>query len=120
MSQNPIVLGLHFLLELAALASLAYWRWTTQTGIWRIVWAVALVVVAAVAWAVFRTVGDGPNPTVAIPGVLRLILELVILGGAAAALAAADRPALALIFGALIVIDYVASYDRVVRLLTGA
>ncbi|HEX7173015.1 MAG TPA: DUF2568 domain-containing protein [Candidatus Limnocylindria bacterium] len=120
MSQNLIVLGLHFLLELAALASLAYWGWTTQSGIWRIAWSAGLVVVAAGAWAVFRAAGDGPDPVVAIPGALRLVLELAILGGAAAALAAANRPTLALIFAALIVVDYVASYDRVVRLLTGA
>ena len=71
------------------------------------------------AWAGFRAAGDGPDPVVAIPGALRLILELAILGGAAAALAAANRPTLALVFAALIVVD-VASYDRVVRLLTGA
>jgi len=49
-----------------------------------------------------------------------LVVELVILGGAAAAPAAANRPSRALIFAALIVIDYVACYDRVARLLTGA
>jgi hypothetical protein len=42
---------------------------------------------------------------VVIPGVLRLVLELAVLGGAAAALVAANHRALGLAMAALILVD---------------
>ena len=117
MSQNPIVLGLHFLLELSALAAAAYWGWTMCSGLARWVWAIGLPLVLALAWALFRAAGDGPDATVTIPGVLRLALELAILGGAAFLLWRAGRPTLAGVFGVLIIIDFALQYDRVSRLL---
>jgi hypothetical protein len=78
---------------------------------------VGLPLAAAVAWAVLRARGDGPDPLVAVPGAARLLLELVVLGGAAAALLAARRAGLAVAMAALVVVDYAASYDRVLELL---
>jgi hypothetical protein len=117
MSQNPIVLGFHFLLEVGALAAAAYWGWTSRAGVARWAWAIGLPLVLATAWAIFRAAGDGPDPTVTIPGVARLIIELAILGGAAFLLWRAGRPSLAGVFVALIVIDFALQYDRVGRLL---
>ena len=116
-SQNAAVLGLHFLLEVAALLALAYWGWATHAGPERWAWAIGLPLLVAVVWATFRAPGDGSEPTVAIPGFLRLLIELLILGGGAAALYAAERPALAIGMAALVVVDYALSYDRVARLL---
>ena len=76
MSQAPAVLGLHFLLEVAALAALARWGWATHAGATRWLWAIGVPLVAAAAWAVLRAPGDGPAPLVAVPGALRLALEL--------------------------------------------
>jgi len=95
-SNNPAVLGLHFLLELCGLVGLAYWGWTTHQGAERWLWAIGLPLVGAVAWAILRAPGDGPDATVAIPGALRLLLELLMLCGAVVALFAADRRWLAL------------------------
>jgi Protein of unknown function (DUF2568) len=117
MSQSELVLGLHVALELAALAAFAFWGWTTHDGVLRWLWAIGLPIVAALAWALFRTVGDGPEPTVAIPGTARLALELIILIGAAVLVAAADLPLIGAVFGVLILADYALSYDRVLRLL---
>jgi len=117
MSQNPIVLGFHFLMEVGALAAVAYWGWTMRSGLARWVWAIGLPLVLAVVWAVFRAADDGPDATVTIPGVLRLVLELAILGGAAFLLWRAGRSSLAGAFGVLIVVDFALQYDRVSRLL---
>lgn len=117
MSQNPLVLALHFLLEVAAVVAVGYWAWASNEGAWRWVLVIGLPVLAVAAWAVFRAAGDGPTPMVAIPGLARLALELAILGGAALLLALADRPILAAAFAALIVLDYALSYDRVARLI---
>jgi hypothetical protein len=116
-SQTPAVLGLHFLLELAALAALAYWGWATHQGALRWLSAIGVPLVAAAAWAVLRAPTDGPDPLVAVPGAVRLLLELAVLGGAAAALFAANRAGIAAAMAALILVDYGASYDRVIRLL---
>lgn len=117
MSLNPLVLGFHFLLEIAALLAVAYWGWTRHEGLARWGLTVGLPLAAAAVWALFRAVGDGPEPTVAIPGIARLALELVILLGAAFLLWQAGQPTLAAVFVGLIVLDYVLQYDRVVRLL---
>jgi uncharacterized protein DUF2568 len=116
-SNNPAVLGLHFLLELCGLVGLAYWGWTTHQGAERWLWAIGLPLVGAVAWAILRAPGDGPDATVAIPGALRLLLELLMLCGAVVALFAADRRWLALAMAVLVVVDFTLSYDRVGRLL---
>ncbi len=117
MSVNPVVLGFHFLLEIAALVAVGYWGWTRHDGLARWGLAVGLPLAAAVVWALFRAVGDGPEPTVAVPGAARLALELLVLLGAAFLLWQAGQPTLAAIVVALIILDYVLQYDRVMRLL---
>ena len=117
MSENPAVLGLHFLLEDAALLALAYWGWAAHAGAERWAWAIGLSLLAGAVWATLRAPGDGAEPIVAIPGLLRLLIELLILGGGAAALYAAERRALAIGMAALVVVDYALSYDRLARLL---
>lgn len=117
MSQNPVVLALHFLMELGALAAVAFWGWTRSTGTARWVWALGLPVLLAITWAVFRAAGDGPDPTVTIPGPARLVLELAVLGGAAFLLLRAGRSSLAGLFVALIIVDFALQYDRIGRLL---
>jgi hypothetical protein len=116
-SQHPAVLGFHFLLELVALIAVGYWGWTQHAGVGRWLWTIGLPVVAAAAWALLRTPGDGPDATIAIPGIARLALELVVLGGAAFLLWRAGQPLAAGGFAVLIVIDYALQYDRVGRLI---
>ena len=117
MSANPAVLALHFLLELAALGAVAYWGWTRHEGIGRWLWSVGLALLAAVAWATFRVEGDGGDPLVVTPGRVRLVIELLVLGGAALLLSLTEKRSLTLPFAGLVMIDYALSYDRVQRLL---
>ncbi len=111
-------LGLHFLLELAALAGLAYWGFRTHST-WglKILLGIGLPVLAAAAWGIFRVPNDPGQAVVAIPGLLRLLLEWAVLGGAALALYAAGRHTLAWIFLAAVVVDYMIMWERVVSLL---
>lgn len=117
MSNNPINLALRFFLELAGLAAMAYWGWTTHDGAWRFVWGIGLPVVAAALWGVFRVPNDPGNAPVAVPGPVRLLLEALYFGAAVGLLAAADQERTAVILGVVIVLHYVASYDRVIRFL---
>jgi hypothetical protein len=113
---QAVNMALRFLLELAALAAMADWGWTTHEGVLRVVWAAGLPLVAAALWGIFRVPDDpGPAP-VAVPGRVRLLYEALFFGSAVALLADAGQPAAAGILAALLLIHYAASYKRVVRL----
>jgi hypothetical protein len=106
--------GPWFLLELAALAALGYWGWTTADGSLRFVLAVGLPLVAALLWGVFRVPGDpGPAP---VPVPVRLLLEATLFGAAVGLLALAGQPLAAGVLAALLVGHYVTARERVVRL----
>lgn len=120
MSQNPANLAVRFLLEIAALACLAYWGWTQHTGILRYLLAIGLPLLASILWGTFAVPGDrsrsGEAP-VPVPGILRLVLELALFGSAAWCLADAGQAFWANIFSLVVLVHYAVSYDRVLWLL---
>ena len=109
-------LGVRFVLEVAAFAGLAAMGWRLGPGSVRWIAVVVVPVVAAVVWGVFN-VRDDPSRSGAAPvevdGVVRLLLELVILGGGATAVAFTVGPALGIVFAVAIVGHYLLSGDRV-------
>ena len=101
MSNNPLNLALRFVLELVALGGLALLGWTLGGDGWRLIPAVVLPLVAAAAWGTFRVPNDpGPAP-VAVPGPVRLALEVAVFGGGVAGYAVAGHQAVALVVGAV-------------------
>jgi hypothetical protein len=95
-------LVLRFLLELCALVVLAYWGFQTGRGlIVKIGLCIAAPLLAAVVWAMLVA----PNAAVPLPGLVPFVLGLAILGLAAIGLAATGHPYLAVIFGAIVVIN---------------
>src|SRR5690606_19890911 len=58
MANNPLNLGLRFLLELVALFAVGYWGWTQHQGVMRFVLAIGLPALLAAAWGIFRVPGD--------------------------------------------------------------
>jgi hypothetical protein len=75
--------AIHFLLELAAWASIGYWGWSEHTGLLRPVLGIGLPLLAMVLWGTFRVDGDPGTAPVPVPGLLRLVLELAEFGLAA-------------------------------------
>lgn len=73
-------LVIRLILELGMLAGFAWWGWTLGGGgPLRIVLAIAFPLTAAVCWGAFTTPGDpsrGKDGPVAVPGAVRLGLEL--------------------------------------------
>jgi hypothetical protein len=117
---NPINLALRFVLELIALGALGWWGWAQTDSWWRALWAIGLVLLAAIVWGTFAVPNDpsrGGNGLVQVPGVARLALELLVFGAAALALKSLGRPTLALAFTILIVGHYAWSYERVAWLI---
>jgi hypothetical protein len=120
MGSHPINLVLRFVLEIAALFALGYWGWTQHTGIWRFVWAIGLVGLAAVVWGTFA-VPDDPSRSgkapVPVPGILRLIIELIFFAAGVWAFYASGLPIWGIMLGILTLIHYALSYDRIIWLL---
>ena len=97
---------LRFLLELTALAALAYWGYTTASGALRWLLAIGAPVTLAVVWGLCVS----PKAKIVVPRIAQLAVEFVLLGAAALALAASGQPALAVVFGALVLVSGTLNY----------
>ena len=102
-----INLALAFLLELCMLAALSYWGFTLDQGMAvRVGAGLGAPILAAVVWGIWMA----PKAARPLPEPWHILLELVIFGLAIAALYAAGRPRLALIFGIVYVINLALRY----------
>ncbi len=89
-----------------------------MSGLYRWLLAVGLPLLAAVLWGTFRVPNDPGAAPVAVPGWVRLLLEAVYFTSAVLAFYAAQKPAWAMIFGLVVAVHYLVSYDRVLLLLS--
>jgi len=112
MGQSPVNLALRFILELAALYFIGRWGWTQFDGGLRVLPAIGLPLLAAIIWGTFRVPGDGGEPRVRVPGVLRLAIEAVFFGFATWTLFGSGAPATGWVFGGITLLHYLISYDR--------
>lgn len=120
MGSNPINLAVRFILELVGLVSIGYYGWTQHEGVTKYLLAFGLPLIAAILWGTFRVPGDtssaGKVP-VAVAGWIRLLLELSFFAAGTIALFASGEPLWGWVFGVLVGIHYVISYDRIQWLL---
>lgn len=94
--------ALRFLLELGALAALAFWGVRTHHGpLVKVGFGVGAPLLAAVVWGTFVA----PRAPASVPASGKVQLGLIIFGLSAAALAAAGQAALAWSFGAVVVLN---------------
>jgi hypothetical protein len=95
-------LALRFLLELCALAALAYWGFQTGQGlVAKIGLAVGAPLLAAVVWGSFIA----PRAAVQVPVWLWLLLQALVFGSAAAGLFLTGQPTLAWILVLVVLIN---------------
>ena len=112
MNNNPINLAIRFFLEIVMLIILGCWGWHLSE-IWiRYIAVIGLPLLAAVLWGAFRIDNDPKPAPIAIPGILRLLLELGLFGLATSALYDLRYPKLAVVMGIIIILHYTVSYDR--------
>ena len=120
MGSHPINLTLRFLLELSALFAMGVWGWRSSVGWLRFALALGIPIVAAVVWGTFA-VPDDPSRSgaapIAVSGILRLLIEAAIFGCAVWALYDAGFTGLSWGLGLIVVLHYLASYDRMLWLI---
>jgi hypothetical protein len=120
MSTNLANLLVRFILEMAALLIFAYRGWTIGSGIMRFAWGILFPVAGAILWGTFRVPGDASHSgdaPVPVPGWARLTLELVIFTAATWGLVTLANTKLAAVFGVIVGLHYLVSWDRIVWLL---
>jgi hypothetical protein len=120
MGSNPINLAVRFVLEMVALVALGWWGWIRGEGVLRFIFGLGIPVFAAVLWGTFA-VPDDPSRSgearVAVPGIVRLLLELAFFALATWSFFAIGRTIVGWTFGSVVLIHYLVSYDRVIWLL---
>ena len=121
MGIHPINLIFRFLLEILAFVAIGLWGYHQSEAWPGLVLAVLIPIGVAVIWGVFN-VPDDPsrsgNAPVAIPGWVRLLIELGIFGFAVWSLYDGGHSRLSGILGGLVVIHYLLSLDRIKWLLS--
>jgi hypothetical protein len=120
MGSHPINLPIRFLLELAALLAMGVWGWQQSQGWVRFVLALGISIIVAVVWGVFAVPNDpsrsGTAP-IAVPGILRLTIEIIVFVLAIWALYDLGYTRTSWILGLVVVIHYSTSYDRILWLI---
>jgi hypothetical protein len=95
-------LGLSFLVELSAIAALAYWGFNSGTGTaGTILLGLGAPAVAIVIWGLFVA----PRAAFSLPVVARTAIAWVVFAAGVIALAIAGQPTLAWVLGAIIVVN---------------
>lgn len=119
MGSHPVNLAVRFLLELTALLATGIWGWRQGEGWIRFVLALGIPVILAAIWGTFAVPDDpsrsGSAPIV-VPGIIRLAIELAIFAFATWALHNLGATRLSWIFGIIVAIHYLISYDRIIWL----
>jgi len=117
---NTINLAVRFLLEMSGLVALGMWGWTRGDGVLKYVLALAVPLIAAVIWGIFA-VPDDPsrsgNAPISVPGLVRIVLELAFFASVVWALFAMHQSIFGWLFGVIVVVHYLVSYERVSWLL---
>ena len=85
-----------FVCELAMLAALAFWGYVVGEGVWAWLLGLAAPAAAGIVWGMFVA----PRARVPVRPPVRVGIELVLYGAAAAGLAAAGQPVAAVVLGA--------------------
>jgi Protein of unknown function (DUF2568) len=94
-------LVVRFLLELAALAAVGYWGFSSHSGVTQWVLGLGAPVAVAAVWGLFVS----PKAKVDLPRPAAFAIELLVWAAAALALAASGQPALAIVFAILALVS---------------
>ena len=116
MGSHPLNLTIRFLLEVIALLAIGYWGWNQYDDWQRFVLAFGLPIILAIVWGTFAVPNDpsrsGKAPIVT-PGIIRLVIEIVFFSIGTWAIYNLGYTISAWVFGLIVAIHYILSYDRI-------
>ncbi len=120
MGSHPINLAVRFLLELTALLVIGIWGWRQGEGWIRFILAIGLPIIIAAIWGIFAVPNDpsrSGTPPIAVAGIIRLVIELMIFAMATWVLFDLKYSILSWFLGVIVAIHYIMSYDRILWLI---
>jgi membrane protein YdbS with pleckstrin-like domain len=121
MGSHPINLTIRFLLEMSALVAMGMWGWKYSDGWLRYVLAIGIPLVFAIIWGTFAVPND-PSRSAAAPivtaGIIRLAIELGFFTLATWSLYDMGFDKLSLVFGVIVILHHIISYDRIIWLVS--
>lgn len=113
-------LAIRFCLEMTTLIAVGMYGWQ-QSDTWhRWLYAIGLPMLLSVTWGVFNVPGDpsrGGNAPVVVPGFVRLIIEALFFASGAYALISLGYSTIGGIFIVIVIVHYLASFNRVLWIL---
>ena len=116
MSKNPVNLVIRFILEVGAVLSFGIWGFRLS-AIWtQYLFVILLPLMFALIWGVFAVKNDpsrSGKTVVSTSGLIRLIIELGLFGAATWMMFDLDFVILGWIYGAVVLLHYVISFDRI-------
>ena len=121
MSLYFINLAIRFCLEITALIAVGMYGWHQSDSWLRYVYATGLPLLLSVIWGVFNVPGDpsrGGSAPVPVPGFVRLIIEAAFFACGAYALISLGYATAGWIFTVVIIVHYLASFNRVLWILS--
>ena len=121
MGSHPLNLAFRFILELTALTSYGLWGWRLSDSWIRFLFAIGIPLIAGAIWGIFAVPQDpsrsGSAP-IPVPGIIRLMIELLIFGLGAWALHDIELITFCWLLAGGVIIHYSISYDRVMWLIS--
>ena len=113
-------LSLRFLLEIITLVAFGMWAWNVYSGALQLLLTITIPLLVAIVWGTFTVQNDpsrsGKAP-IAVSGIIRLVLELVIFISSLWILFYLDYTTFGYIYGTALVIHHIFSYDRILWLI---
>ena len=116
MGSHPINLTARFLLELLALTAMGYWGWNHGDGLLRLARTFGVPLIAIALWGTFAVPHDpsrSGQALIAVPGLMRLVLEATFFSGAVWALLSTGATTAGGVLASAVLVHYAVSYDRV-------
>jgi hypothetical protein len=114
-------LVLRFLLEITSLIAVGMYGWQ-QSDTWhKYLYAIGFPLILSVIWGVFNVPGDpsrSGNAPVVVPGVVRLLIEAAFFACGVYAGVALGYKSFATTFVVVLILHYMASFNRIEWLLT--
>jgi hypothetical protein len=113
MHNHPLNLLLRFLLEIVLVGIYAYWSWHSFEGFQKYLFSLLIPVAGMLLWGIFKVPGDPGKAIVAIPGWVRILLEIFLFIAGYWMLRNLHLYKAANLFASISILHYLISWERI-------